>query len=208
MADIPTSIIKWGKKLIDFKEYDNSDSNDNGNGDDDGYISLQFEDGEVSKASLLVAADGIYSTIRSKLFPSSSSSSSLSNDNNNKLNYLGVMVILGISPLVFDSNLNIISNTNSDSNNNDDDLKYRRTQFQWLDGDVRVFCMYHYYHCHHHYHYHYHYLYLYYYYYYLLLLLLLLFKACLMIKAIRCCRCPFRLTRVPPSTSCMLAVNG
>ena len=96
------STISWKKHLISFDESSYSD-----------LISLYFSDGTSQMARVVVAADGIYSLLRSKKASSS-----------DKLQYLGVVVILGISDGL------IVESFTKD-----------RVQVQWLDGETRVFCM-------------------------------------------------------------------
>ena len=88
--------IYWGRKLASMTETDNS-------------VELTFEDGGKETAAVVIAADGIYSSIRKSLLPG-------------QLRYLGLMVILGISP--YDGSPDI-----------------PRRQIQWLDSVTRVFTM-------------------------------------------------------------------
>ena len=91
MKDIPTSNVIWGKH---FSHYiDKMDS-----------VELVFHDGSRSSASVLVAADGIYSTIRKQLIPQKEEEL---NSMSKGLNYLNLMVILGISPVLLGSNATV-----------------------------------------------------------------------------------------------------
>jgi FAD binding domain len=84
MSNISPSSVVWGKSFSHFIEKDDS-------------VEVCFQDGSSVDACVLVAADGIYSTVRKQLIPQSEDETkSLSKG----LNYLGLMVILGISPVV------------------------------------------------------------------------------------------------------------
>ena len=95
----PTSIV-WGHKLIECVSEEDSKQ-----------VRLKFENGVEEVADLIVAADGINSAVRQLLFPQQ------------KLNYLGLLVVLGISKR--------------------SDLGEERTyrKVQWVDGSTRVFSM-------------------------------------------------------------------
>ncbi len=100
--------IQWGHQLLDFTENNN------------GSIDLQFKvgDKQVNKtADLIVGADGIRSTVRSKII-----------GDKTPLNYLGCMVILGICPL---DNLDNVKN----------DLLDGKTVFQTANGIERIYVM-------------------------------------------------------------------
>jgi FAD binding domain len=91
MSSISPSSVVWGKSFSHFVEKDNS-------------VEVCFQDGSSVDASVLVAADGIYSTVRRQLIPQSvDDTKSLSKG----LNYLGLMVILGISPVVIGSKASV-----------------------------------------------------------------------------------------------------
>ncbi|CAM9439176.1 unnamed protein product, partial [Ectocarpus fasciculatus] len=100
MQKVDPTLIAWGHKLADCVA--ESDSNE---------IKLKFEHGVEEVADLVVAADGINSAVRQLLFP------------RQKLNYLGLLVVLGISK-------------HSDVG---EDRTYRKVQ--WVDGSTRVFSM-------------------------------------------------------------------
>ena len=94
------NVIQWNKRLIDYEDTEN----ENG-------VILHFDDLTSFQSSVLIAADGIHSFIRQKKLPQS------------KLEYLGLIVILGISKN------NLCSNTKE------------RLVRQWLDGTTRIFAM-------------------------------------------------------------------
>ena len=96
LEQVQPDAIRWGCKLASLKETED-------------WVELTFEDGGTESAAVVVAADGIYSSIRKALLPG-------------QLRYLGLMVILGISPY----------EGSSDS---------PRRQIQWLDSVTRVFTM-------------------------------------------------------------------
>lgn len=74
---IDPSSISWGKQLVTFEEDRSSE---------EGLITLSFADRSSQRAQVVVAADGIYSKLRS-----------IKSDPSDTLRYLGVVVILGIS---------------------------------------------------------------------------------------------------------------
>ena len=91
MSNIIPSRIHWNKQ---FLRYENRQ----------GFVRIFFHDGTYLDSSLLVGADGIYSTVRKQLVPQSEEDlNSLSKG----LNYLGLMVILGISPILLGSKATI-----------------------------------------------------------------------------------------------------
>lgn len=106
MKRVDPDYISWGHKLCDYS-YSDSVS---------GGVNLLFENGSRAHADIVVAADGIYSAVRSKAFPTPD------------LNYLGLVVILGISNQLY-----------SDPSLAEDSTRYRKVQ--WVDGQTRVFSM-------------------------------------------------------------------
>lgn len=114
---VDPEVFQWNKKLIEFRQVD---SNSNSNSNSEGMIELYFEDGSQELASMVVAADGIYSTIVQQVLHNTRAVDSL--------NYLGLMVILGISSNVEASSFTVCGRT-------------FRKQTQWLDGASRVFTM-------------------------------------------------------------------
>ena len=91
MKNIPSSSVVWGKHFSHYIEKPDS-------------VELCFHDGSRFQASVLVAADGIYSTIRKQLIPQKEEELlSMSKG----LNYLNLMVILGISPVLLGSNASV-----------------------------------------------------------------------------------------------------
>ncbi len=99
--------VQWGHQLIDFKEAN-------------GGVELSFQvNGKIKQENtdLIVAADGIRSTVRRLLIGES-----------NQLRYLGCIVILGICPL---SALNGIDSPLLDS----------ATVFQTANGNERIYLM-------------------------------------------------------------------
>lgn len=102
---VSSSTLEWNKKLVNFEKADNA------------YI-LQFDDGTEVKSNIVIGADGIHGNIRQFLFPS----------RKNDLNYLGLMVILGISPVHENDSYRLCGHP-------------FRKQIQWLDGSTRVFTM-------------------------------------------------------------------
>jgi 2-polyprenyl-6-methoxyphenol hydroxylase-like FAD-dependent oxidoreductase len=106
MKEIHPDNIKWDCKLHHFEE--NSDC-----------VSLEFTDKSEYKVNILVAADGIHSTVQKLL-------TSYSQSKQYQLQYLGLIVILGISPKI-----SLCEHMNG----------YSRYQIQWVDGITRVFTM-------------------------------------------------------------------
>lgn len=151
MQNVDKANILWNKKLKSMKIMNNSDSNDDSqtelsssNNNSSQYVRLAFEDGSECDVAAVVGADGIFSTVRTELqtlmhscstsskevpphtqtavvgsdIPDISVSDATSTD---PLQYLGLMVILGISP--------------------NPSIGTVRKQSQWLDGQTRVFSM-------------------------------------------------------------------
>ena len=118
--------ILWSKRLISLskQEYDNS-------GEDN--IKLIFSDGTNYNVSCVIGCDGIYSAVRDLVYKD--------NMKKNSLNYLGYMVILGISPISSTINNFNLSDIQSHESNNGLPLENIYGQRQWVDGKTRVFSM-------------------------------------------------------------------
>ena len=88
-------------------------------------VEVSFADGTTELCSALVGADGIFSQVRNlmQLGQVVDGDNSLDKDGKDSLQYLGVMVILGISPL------------------HAEEPEFTHTQTQWVDGCTRVFSM-------------------------------------------------------------------
>lgn len=93
--------IKWNKKMLSFEQSEKEEN-----------VVLHFSDGASSRVSCLIGADGIYSNVRVLKLKSS-----------HPLNYLGLIVILGIAPMPEQISL----------------MFHRK--IQWVNGRVRVFSM-------------------------------------------------------------------
>jgi 2-polyprenyl-6-methoxyphenol hydroxylase-like FAD-dependent oxidoreductase len=81
--------VEWGKQLVGMK-------------DEDECVHVTFADGTETRCSVIVGADGIYSNVRRYLLSLSSDTSccdSFQSINSIQFHYLGLVVILGISPL-------------------------------------------------------------------------------------------------------------
>lgn len=116
--NISPSNILWNKSLDSYEwmpRVEGSDVNSYGN------MKVKFKDNSEYNISMLVAADGIYSPVRKILEPANSA---------HQLQYLGLMVILGISS-VSSKALSELVGCSGD--------KYR--QMQWVDGKSRIFSM-------------------------------------------------------------------
>ena len=101
--------VKWGRKLVDFKTNNKKD------------LQLTFDvNGNITteKSDLLIGADGIRSTVRSKLI----------GEDNTPLRYLGCIVILGICSLEALKNI-------------DSPLLDSETVFQTANGNERIYMM-------------------------------------------------------------------
>ena len=113
--------VKWKKRLENMSAVDNG-------------INISFDDGSNAHHSVVVACDGIYSNVRSVLensIPADDvASRKMYSLNNNRMNYLGVMVILGIAPY-FDT---IGGHQLSGNIDNTVDTSILRNQHQWLDS--------------------------------------------------------------------------
>lgn len=102
ISRLPTNTIQWSSRLVHLKEGENG-------------VSLGFDNGQEVQCAVAVGADGIFSQTRRLLLPS----------HDNKLRYLGLLVVLGISPMrsVINEETKVFC------------------QRQWLDGNARVFSM-------------------------------------------------------------------
>ena len=101
--------VKWGHKLVDFST------------DEKNELQLKFDvNGNITteKSDLLIGADGIRSTVRSKLI----------GEDNTPLRYLGCIVILGICSLEALKNI-------------DSPLLDSETVFQTANGNERIYVM-------------------------------------------------------------------
>jgi salicylate hydroxylase len=132
LKKVVTKNVYWNKKLISLhSEADTMKDNDGSlRALDSEAIRLKFEDGSEEIVSLVVAADGIFSRVRQYLgIRTGSSHDNPTQDNEHsrnavhQLNYLGLMVILGISSMK--STVDGVS----------------LCQRQWLNGSTRVFTM-------------------------------------------------------------------
>ena len=134
--------IMWGKKLKSFQiiseDVNNKSTTSHNNTATSPYVRVHFVDGTSHDVAVLVGADGIFSSVREELnaqLKDTTVMKAVGTDttlgNADKLNYLDLMVILGISRNVE------VSNSNN-SNNNTSTVKQ---QSQWLDGQTRVFSM-------------------------------------------------------------------
>eukprot|EP01032_Pedospumella_encystans_P019193 gene19193-21830_t len=148
MQKIDPTNVQWNKKLrsidvITGKEETAavSESAIETHGESGHFVRVSFEDGSSAEVSALIGADGIYSTVRSRLEAllqnSTAGDSTISSltpaPSPNKLKYLGLMVILGIAP-----------NEGSPQNMTESSEAAAfttRVQCQWLDGETRVFSM-------------------------------------------------------------------
>lgn len=128
MKGIDPSSILWNMRLTSYVDSTSIDDN---------IVQLHFDDGSVHMVSMLVASDGIYSTATKQLLA----------DDMRQLNYLNLMVILGISPCIINSDnyQQVLYGDSPDA----ELLRYKcrgsesiRQQMQWVDGNgVRVFTM-------------------------------------------------------------------
>ena len=120
-----TTSVKWGKMLVNFVDRSNDDPHvdpkssvddesdekkqdlPNNRGHED-IVTLYFHDGTVYQVDLLVGADGVRSTVQSKIETSNRKTESGrrkltaethadSKDRTGSLQYIGIMLILGIT---------------------------------------------------------------------------------------------------------------
>lgn len=132
---------RWSKKLTSFER-------SSANNSDEGVL-LRFNDASEYNVSLLVGADGVFSTVYQLMLHRNdqlrrSASQGRARDTDGaamlvedpmRLKYLGLMVVLGISPL----SSSLLSSSGSTA-------MYTPAQAwlgqrQWLDGSTRVFTM-------------------------------------------------------------------
>lgn len=97
LDQLTASRVVWSHKLVAIEQEPSA-------------VRLRFANGCVQRARLLVGADGIYSTVRAHLRP------------NEPLNYLGVLVVLGICA-------------------SEEFVLLRRRVVQMVDGATRIFVM-------------------------------------------------------------------
>ena len=148
MQKIDPTNVQWNKKLrsievINEKEKANAgfDIANETHSESGNFVRVSFEDGSSAEVSALIGADGIYSTVRSRLEAllqnSTACHSTISSltpaPSPNKLKYLGLMVILGIAP-------NEVSPHDMTESSKAAAFT-TRVQCQWLDGETRVFSM-------------------------------------------------------------------
>lgn len=88
--------IKWGKRLVSFKDRVAQTDGNTFSCDEKGTgaVSLKFEDGTAEEADLLVGSDGIRSTVTRTLLANRKEGGMHTEDG---LSYLGIMIILGIT---------------------------------------------------------------------------------------------------------------
>ena len=79
---LPPGTVEWGKRLERVEEAVGAEG---GSGDHEPAVALRFSDGSVARADVVVAADGIWSSVRRQLLPTDPA----------PLRYLGVVVVLG-----------------------------------------------------------------------------------------------------------------
>lgn len=97
--------VVWNKRLIALSEDNHIDSS---HVEGSKTLSIEFSDGSREEGiEMLVGADGIYSTVKQQVLPEL------------QLNYLGVLIVLGI--------------TNVPS--------FKNKTFQMVEGGVRLYCM-------------------------------------------------------------------
>eukprot|EP00746_Dinoflagellata_sp_MGD_P149806 gnl/MRDRNA2_/MRDRNA2_81785_c0_seq1.p1 gnl/MRDRNA2_/MRDRNA2_81785_c0~~gnl/MRDRNA2_/MRDRNA2_81785_c0_seq1.p1 ORF type:complete len:313 (+),score=42.26 gnl/MRDRNA2_/MRDRNA2_81785_c0_seq1:509-1447(+) len=120
VEQISPGTIRWSSKLKDFSEW----TGERGNACDGKGVTISLTDGTTIDAALLIAADGIFSTVRRQL--------SLRGD---CLNYLGLIVVLGI-----------VTTTGDDKGHNgkEEAVAIPLTQhriFETVDGTTRIYAM-------------------------------------------------------------------
>lgn len=99
LADrVAPGVVQWNKQLVRYTE------------SDDG-VSLEFADGTVEQADVLIGADGIYSSVRRQMLGA----------DDIPLRFLGVLVVLGIVECIHPL--------------------FRRRILQTVDGSTRIFVM-------------------------------------------------------------------
>ncbi|XRB00950.1 FAD_binding_3 domain-containing protein [Pycnococcus provasolii] len=89
---IRPGIVRWGSKLQSFscRSGGGDDDDDDGTSSSSSGVTVTLVDGTTIEASLLVGSDGIHSSVRHQL-----------NLPGDRLNYVGLIVVLGIVPTVY-----------------------------------------------------------------------------------------------------------
>ena len=113
LQNVEKASISWGSKLVEINKIH---SNECGKEES---LELLLADGSTHRVSCVVGSDGIFSSVRNLCFPAAE------NNDDDRLNFLGLFVILGISKHTPFSGI---------------ELGVRQQQ-QWLDGNARVFAM-------------------------------------------------------------------
>eukprot|EP01035_Chromulina_nebulosa_P027445 gene27445-36102_t len=128
--------IRWSKKLTSFERASANNSDES--------VLLRFNDASEYNVSLLVGADGVFSTVYQLMLHRNDQLRRSGRDNDDsamlvedpmRLKYLGLMVVLGISPL---SSSLLTSSTSTAAYT---PAQAWLGQRQWLDGSTRVFTM-------------------------------------------------------------------
>lgn len=111
LRDVDPSNFLWGRRVVSFGPTPEAPT---------ASVQLELDDGSRLQCAALVGCDGIHSAVRRELM------------SDTKLNYLGLFVVLGISPILYNTDPNGPPSSVLESSN---------AQYQWLDGKTRVFSM-------------------------------------------------------------------
>ena len=116
LRDVDSAALLWGRRVVAFDPVVDAAGQA-------AAVKLSLDDGSTMQCAALVGCDGIHSAVRRALIPEEESSK--------RLKYLGLMVVLGISPIT--PRVGVVASAAA--------LDSTSAQFQWLDGRTRVFSM-------------------------------------------------------------------
>jgi hypothetical protein len=144
LEGVPDDKILWNHRLKDVEEV--KPGTQRSRSEDESELLLTFDNNKQYRVSGLVGADGIYSAVRRQCFSAALNCHRIGDP----LNYLGLVVILGICPTLVRNNMHteLDSWTHGELSLMAREAEIRgsgsslsRRKIQWLDGATRVFSM-------------------------------------------------------------------